>query len=228
MSWLLLLMTGWLNAGPVITFFFKDYPATKERAEQISTKFKKPHSIAKRTLEGLMSHNPINGIFSTYFGFLQVSGPNGQVVFPRKQSIPALNIIITNRVTPIMMFANTISHWEIEPGTPAGVYHAELTQDSQTKLWYWNVKPSELKDNNFIPTMDSVIIIAKPKNIYVPIGITLTKEDPNLLLPTMYVKKSIKTSRNALYMLNLAPFFRPVELLYKKHPKSYDTLVEEY
>ena len=228
MSWLLLIMTGWLNAGPVITFFFRNYPTTKERADQLSSKFKKPNAIAKRSLEGLTNNILTDGIVITYFGFLQISGPNGQVVFPRKQSSTLLNIVVTNKITPIMMFSNTVSHWELEPGTPKSVYRAELTQDPQTKLWYWNLEESALEEDNIIPSANSIIIIAKPKNIYIPTGITLAKEDANLILPDMYVQKSIKTTQNALYMLNLAPFFRPVDILYQKHPKSYNTLVKEY
>ena len=122
---IILLFPKLVIAGPVVTFFFRDSPITPERAEEISRKLRKPHGIAKRTLEGLTDHHPVSGIFSTYFGFLQVSSINGQVTFPRKQGSGDLQVIVTNKITPILMFENTISHWELEPGTPAVLYNVD-------------------------------------------------------------------------------------------------------
>lgn len=225
---LLLFLGISISAGPVITFYFNEYPATKERAEELSRTLKKPNGIAKRSLEGLTLHQPIAGIFSTYFGFLQVSNANGQTTFPRKRSNPDLKIVVTNRITPVMMFANTISHWEIEEQNPVQVYSVTLKKDPETQLSYWNVKKTEAPQNNQISPLDSIIIITKPSNFYMPEGITLAKEDANLILPDMYIQKSIHTNRNALYMLNLASFFRPVDMLYKQDKKALDIMVEEY
>ena len=225
---LLLIISSSLTAGPVITYFFKEFPMTKARAEEVSKKFCRANSIARCTLEGLTRHYPVSGIFSTYFGFLQVSNANGQTTFPRKQSNPALKVIVTNKITPIVMFANTISHWELETGTPAAIYNFELKTDEQTQLIYWDVKRAPSPEGNKIPSLNSIIIIAKPRHVYVPKGITLAKEDANLILPDMYIKKGINTNRNALYMLNLASFFRPVDMLFQKDKLSVDSLVEEY
>lgn len=223
----LLLISYSITAGPVITYFFHEYPMTKELANTLAKRLCQPNGYAKCSLEGLTRHYPIAGIFSTYFGFLQVSNANGQTTFPRKQSKPALKVIVTNKITPVVMFANTISHWELETGTPAAVYNFELKTNEQTQLLYWDVKKSTAPENNQISSIDSIIIIAKPHHIYVPQGITLAKQDANLILPTMYTRKGIETNRNALYMLNLAPFFRPVDILYKKDKTSVDSLVEE-
>jgi hypothetical protein len=224
---LLLFLGCSVTAAPVIVFYFNEYPATKERAEEVSHTLSKPHGLAERLLEGLSNH-PVAGVFSTYFGFLQVSNKNGQTTFPRKRSNPNLKIVVTNRVAPIMMFSNTISHWEIEKGTPAQVYNVSLKQDDETKLSYWNVKKTETPANNQISPLDSIIIIARPSDFYMPEGITLAKKDANLILPDMYIKHDINTTRNALYLLNLTSFFRPVDMLYKVDKKAVDIMVEEY
>ena len=224
---LLLFLSCSITAGPVITFFFNEYPLTKERAEEISRKLSNPYGLAKRSLEGLTMHYPIAGIFSTYFGFLQVSNAIGQTTFPRKQSNPTINIFVTNRMTPIMMMANTINHWELEQGTPVDSYTVTLNTDDQTQLLYYKVEKNPAPTDNKLP-LNSIIIVAKPNNVYLPEGITIAKQDANLILPTIYVKKGININRNALYMLNLAPFFRPVDMLFKKEPKAVESLVEEY
>ena len=215
-----------IAADPIITFFFHKYP-THEQAFMMNEKMKKPHTIAKRSLEGILHYTPIAGIFSTYFGFLNVSDFNGQTVFPRKQSKTILNLVITNKIIPVIMFKYTVSHWELVPGVNAEMYRCEQKEDEKTQLTFWQVDKVPLPKNNYISPQDSIIIIANPNNIFIPTGITVTKPGANLMLPPFYVKKGIQTTHNALYMLDLTFFFRPVDLLYKKEKTNYETLVNE-
>lgn len=222
----LLLLVSQLSADPILTFFFRTFPQ-EDLASQTLLKFKKPHALAKRTLMGLTAHNPIAGIFSTYYGFINVSDYMGQTSFPRKQSKGFINLFVTNKISPVMMFNNTVSHWEIVPGTPAAAYTLELKEDPETELSLWLVKQATVPKNGQLPATESLIILAKPQNIYVPLGATLSSQDANLELPDMYAKKGISSIRNALYMLNLTFLFRPVDLLYKKEKKRYGSLVTE-
>ena len=214
-----------VQADPVITFFFKEYPY-QEMAPYLMSKLKKPNGIAKRTLEGMFQHNRTAGIFSSYFGFLNSSDQNGQTTFPRKHSNTKIKLIITDKIMPVMMFQSTVSHWELIPGTPAILYDCEQKEDPSTQLTYWNIAQGTLPENNQISPNDALIIFAKPKNIYVPIGASLAKQEPNLIIPDMYIKKGIQTARNAMYVLNLSFLFRPIDLLYKKSNKAYGALVE--
>jgi len=228
---LLVFLNCSISAGPIITFYFNEYPCygnTKAHAEQISHELSQPHGIAHHTLEGLTCHCPVAGIVSTYFGFLQVSNANGQTTFPRKRSSPHFMVVVTNKITPAVMFANTISHWEVEQNNPVQVYDFNLIKDPETQLLYWKVKKAEAPKDNHISTVDSIVIVAKPTAFYVPEGITLAKEDANLILPDMYIKTGIHPNRNALYMLNLSHYYRPVDMLYKKEGKTVDILTEEY
>ncbi len=222
----LLLLAPALQADPIVTFFFRDYPS-ESNAQHALQKLRKPQAIAKRSLQGLALSNPKAGIFSTYYGFLGVSDYMGQTSFPRKQSKGAITVYISNRISPIMMFKNTVSHWELAPGTPAKAYTLNLEEDPSTKLLVWVVNEAEINPNGQIPGQDSLLIIAKPSNVYVPLGATLSSQDANLKLPDMYVKKGIATTRNALYMLNLTFLFRPVDELFKIEKKRFGSLIQE-
>lgn len=224
MIWLLSGST--IIADPIISFFFREYPA-QQHAPMMLTKLKKPHGIAKQSLNGIIHHAGVSGIFSSYFGFLNASDVNGQTVFPRKQSKSVFEIIVTNKITPIMMFQATVSHWELVPGVPAAMYHAEQKEDPDTKLTFWDIQKVPVPQDNRIPLQESLIIIAKPQNIIIPTGITLTEPSANLMLPDMYVRQSIQTARNALYILNISFLFRPIDLLYKKEKTRYETLINE-
>ncbi len=221
-----LLISQIISADPVITFFFRNYPDA-QLAQQTMNKLRRPDGIAKQQLHNLMNHNRVSGIFATYFGFLNTSNQTGQIIFPRKQSKATFQIIVTNKITPIMMFQSTVSHWELEPGTPAEFYTVELKEDENTKLSFWQTKKAPLPQNNYIPPETSIIIIAKPKNVYVPTGIRLTHPSANLILPDINIKKGVNSIRNALYILNLSFLFQPIDLLYKKEKTKYEQLIKE-
>lgn len=221
-----LLLNQHTHADPVLTFFFRNYPEVG-LTQRTLDKLHRPNGIAKEHLQTLLNPNPISGIFVTYFGFLDASNKEGQVSFPRKQSKASFQLAISSKITPITMFQNTISHWELEPGVPAEVYNLELKDDENTKLSFWHMEKAEIPENNRLDATRSIIIVAKPQNIYVPTGITLTQPSANLALPDIYVKKGISNLRNALYVLNLSLFFRPIDLLYKKNKTKYEELVKE-
>ena len=208
-----------VNADPVITFFFQQYPLLSDYGPQISQSLQKPGKIAKATVFGLRNEH-IAGIITTYAGFLDTSSLFGQVTFPRKHEKPSITFIIADKIMPVLMVGNTVHHWEIERNIPAAAYRAQRKQDQDSKAYYWDVQAIEIPDNNHIP-INAILILAKPKNIYIPQGITLTADSPNLILPNIYIKKGIKQAANALYFLNLKHFFRQLQFLYHKEPSRY-------
>ncbi len=222
----LLLLASEISAGHILTFFFVPF-SNEDSARHMANKFKKPHAVAKRSLLNLGGGNPIEGIFSTYYGFLNVSDSIGQTSFPLRQSKKPLTVITTQKISPIMMFNNTVSHWELVPGSPAAAYTFAFKEDKETKLSLWEVSQAAVPENGQIPPTDTLIILAKPKNIYVPLGATLAAQDANLKLPNILARRGINTVRNALFMLNISFLFRPVDLLYKKEKTRYGTLLAE-
>lgn len=213
-------------ADNVITFFLRPYPAEEstEQAQDTANKLEYPKKLARHHIEGIVERNPIAGIFSTYAGFIEASNVNGQILFPRKHTQPKVNLIITNKLTPIMMFSQTVHHWELEEIAPAAMYTIERKQDEETNQFYWDVQEAKVPKDYIIP-LESIVIIAKPHYIYVPTGITLTDDSPNLVLPNIYVKRGINIIANSLYMLNLMHLFGHPVTQYKIGKDRYEELV---
>jgi hypothetical protein len=207
--------------------FLKPYPIleTEEYAHQFSSFLRDPGTIDYHIVYGVLRKNSTSGIFATYGGYLNISDTNGQLIFPRKKEKPQIYLIITTRLTPIVITANTIHHWEFEAGTPTVMYKMERIKDPQTNLIYWKTESVEqLPENKVIP-YDSITIFARPKYFYVPTGITLTNERNNFVLPSVYVKKGIKILSNTLYVLNIKQFFGMVDPLFKRRDTSYSELI---
>ena len=220
------LANGIIKADAVVTFFLRPYPIImdKKECELLVEKLKRPGRIAKYCVYGLIDTSITIGIFATYAGYLNASDPDGRIIFPRKHTKDFVKLLVTNKITPIIMAENTIHHWEIEKGTPATMYHVERKQDLATELFYWSVMPVDLPANNRVPR-EAVVLLAKPHHVHVPIGITLASDNPNLLLPDIYVKKGIAAISNALYLLNLRHFFGQLGVMLKKEKGRYQIKV---
>lgn len=213
-----------LYAEPVITFFLKPYKRSLQETQTDLRKLKKPGSLAKRLLRGHL--NPVSGLFATYAGFLQISNNYGQITFPRKHSKPSIYLLITPQIEPVTLFSNTLSHWEIIPGIPAAAYLMTLQEDPATGLYFWKVESTQLPASKRIP-FEAIVLFINPKNIVMPTGITLTqKNESNLQLPDIYIKKGLDGVRNSLYILTLNLFFRPATTQYEKKSDRYEMLTE--
>lgn len=210
-----------ISADPVITFFIRPYPhATEASAQPKLHKIHLPGKIAKYHMRKLHQEAPIAGLFCTYAGFLALSNGIGQVTFPRKHDEPALSIIITNKIQPILMAANTIHHWTIPIDGDAVQYALERKKDADTGLSYWDVKKQAVPDDRIVPSR-SILIFAKPKNFYIPEGATITVDSPNLVLPDIYARRSTDIATNAMHALAIRQFFDSVQTERKRNGKMY-------
>jgi hypothetical protein len=183
------------------------------------------------SIDSLLPKENITGIFVSYGGFLASSNIDGMVSFPRRHDNPAIHILVTDKITPVIMINNTIHHWELEVGTPAAMYTARREKDIHANLFYWRLEEAPMPENNRIP-IDTILIFTNPKNIYIPLGITPVPTDPisgkppvNLRLPEIYVKSHTKQAPESLYVLNIRYWFGPVRSVYKTTPTSYIELL---
>lgn len=210
-----------LIAEQIITFFLKDYPIVSlpEAAAKLSTKIHKAGKIATNHTKNHMPPK-LSGIFATYGGTLTVSDADGQISFARKHTKPFVYLLITPKATPMVMSGNTIHHWEFEEGAPIAVYKIEQHRNEDIRKQYWLVSKEPAPANNRIP-LETILLFADPKYIYVPLGITLAKQSPHLILPDVYIKKGINLTNNALYLLNLSHYFGSVIPLYKRDKLNY-------
>lgn len=202
-------------AEQLIVEFLKPYPEvaqqdTKKLAANLDKAGKPDRYRAKRLFS-----RPLSGIFATYGGFLDISDSLGEISFPRKHTKPFLYLIITQKMTPMVMSGNTIHHWELEENEPVEVYKFEQIHDEEFNTTYWLVTQEPIPQNNIIP-LESLAIFVDPKYVFVPLGITLYTESPHLILPDIYIKPGFDLNAQALYILNLTHYFGSVIPLYKK------------
>jgi hypothetical protein len=210
------LINGMTLSDPILTFYFRPYPILPDDpyCHTVTKSLKELGKISQQCVFGILDKQIPSGIFVTYAGYLNVSDIFGDISFPYKQTKPIINILITPKVEPVMTAGNTVDHWIVSPKTPSSMVTFELKQDGVTKLDYWDNRVSDLPTNGEIP-IETIIILAKPHHVYIPMGITPTQPSVNMVLPDIYVKKGLNNTSQALYALNLKHLFGTVRYLNK-------------
>ncbi|MGE0206572.1 MAG: hypothetical protein AB7R69_01870 [Candidatus Babeliales bacterium] len=206
-----------------INFFIRPYPEDEkefDHKKHLNNLITPGKTLAKTFKNNYLKNTSNLGLFGSYAGYLALSDMDGLMTFPRKQQKDAFKLLITPRIIPIFMIGNTIHHWQLDPLSQAQMYSIERIQDPATKDWLWQTKQIALPTNNII-TLDTIVLFAKPQNIYVPEGITITNNNPQLVLPDIYAKKGLNVAAQALWVLTVRQFFGPLKSLVQKQSDVY-------
>lgn len=212
----------WAERHTQVTLFFKQYPEFVRKTvwqPEPTSEWNAEEQHKQYIIKSLPRPNLVNGIFATYAGFLSTSNADGQIAFPIRHNAPMIYIIVTNRVTPINMNSMTIAYWEFEEKAPVAVYKMERKKDNKSGLFFWEVTQEAVPQDRRIP-LTSILIFAKPESVYIPLGITVTDDAPNLHLPDIYVKPEINKLSDALYVLYLKHLFGQIKPALKRENKD--------
>ncbi len=210
-----------------IIFFLRSYPILAEHIDESRLLTESPSKAIQQILQTNLPSHPVGGVFATYAGFVEASSPyDGGVVFPRKHAKPLFHFVVTKQIEPILMLGRTVHHWEELPKIEAKVYRIEQLQDSETKLYYWQVTQEELPDNK-IP-LNAIVLFANPHDVHIPQGISLTSDSPQLQLPDIYINEDYEPVKAALRVLQVNHFFRLITPIYKSgNPTTWEAQVIE-
>lgn len=204
-----------------INFFVQPYPTQElNKKKLVIDERVGPKYTLKKEL-----YQPANvGVYATYNGYLTHSDSYGLVSFPRKTQREQFTILVTEAVRPSFFIANTIRFWHILDPKHAEMYYIERLQDPETELYYWKVMQTNLPEDYTVP-IHTIVVLAKPKNIYVPLGITPTTKQTNLVLPPIYARKGLDHIANALFILKIKQFFGELQKMNKVDQLSSDNLI---
>ncbi len=211
----------------IITFFFKPlHPAKNFTADKFNNKAATHGALTYSLVKQHLANSYlVSGICVTYAGFSRYSDTNGQILFPRQSLRPRIRIFVTQSIKPIFyptaqIPTSTVHHWELIKGVPASYHIVELTENEKGEK-FWQTTEQTVPKNRRIP-LDALVIFADPKNVLVPVGLSLAVENTaHFLLPNIYVSPKISPTLSALRFLKVRRYFSPVSLVYKYVTKGY-------
>jgi len=200
-------------------------PKNKETVESLSKKLKQPNFVVKTRMKQKRLSSGAQGVMALYLGDASLSDKDGQLTFPRGHQQPLVNLLITQGIQPVYIVAPaTVHNWMLEKNKPAIMYQFKFEKDQETDLYYIETKEIPLPTDSMIP-LETIVIIADPTSVFVPFGATITHYSPNLILPTIYIKKNFDFSYNALYTNSIKQYFDSVHAEYKPEELSIAKII---
>ena len=196
-----------MQCFPVTICQLKKNPKDLELSNY-SKALKQPNYLYQQAIKPYQSTHHLPSIMCMYSGNIALSSPDGQISFPRLQQTPDMYILVTEKIIPAYMIAPaTIHNWMINPEYPTEMYLMKREFDAKTNLSYYQASKVDLPKDNNIP-LNTLIFIADPKTIFIPLGATVTDSSSNITLPTMYIKKGFCFVKNTLFNLATNQYFR--------------------
>lgn len=163
-------------------------------------------------------------VYGLYNGELNNINDSGFLSFTRTTQYPDFTLVVTQDIRAVLLQANTITHWILGNPTETALYLIKQHKDPETKTIYWKTQAVNIPADRVIP-IHSITILAKPEDVYVPLGIMPTTKLPNVVLPAIYVKRSLDPIKQALFVLNIKQFFAPIKIISKVDPLRYATMI---
>ncbi|MCF7899237.1 hypothetical protein K9L05_01150 [Candidatus Babeliales bacterium] len=181
---------------------------------------KTPSQITQKPLKILLKKllPDLSGFIALYKGYMDYSTETGFISFPRHQKSSNLYLAITPRVELIKIKGNTISHQKYMQDTPTKIYLFEKKQD-KNKQFFWQVSEQKLPANRVISPL-TVVLLTKPKNIYIVQRDFMTNDSSHLILPdNIYVLDNLNNTKILLNTLNSKRYFETIKYKEKEANK---------
>ena len=109
-----------------------------------------------------------------------------------------------------------VHHWEIDKRAHSKLYSVERKQDKETKLYYWDVTEIPAPKGRGLALNFITILVKDLDDIFIPTGITVANDSPQLVLPPIYVDPDAELPRVDMMVLNIRPYFSVVSKVFKK------------
>jgi hypothetical protein len=217
-----------LETDHVITLFMHpiDVADINQEVEKFSQALNTPGKLTRRLFkESLKSVD--RGVYVSYAGFVDRLNANGQVVFPRKNQSDTITLIVTQKIDPVVLRGNTVEFFIRNEKYPIQYYQMSRNLDPKTQFHYWETKKIPAPISKKI-SPSTIVLFAKPDQIYIPEGKSIAMKGPNLLLPPIYPTQALAHNQkniNALSFLNINKYFEPIKLQRKYMKTRYGQLI---
>lgn len=191
-----------------ITLFIEPYKelktvlveSTKKFFNKPGSKFPKKH--LKRTVP-ILKHT---SFFASYAGYCAHSNEQGEIIFPRKHPQDTVTLVITPKVTPVILIGKTVNRFIVPASAPTALF--EFTRKKSGDTAYWEVTQKELPSSRIISPF-AITIFGTPDQFSVPLESTITLPGPDLVLPSLKATKHA-TDTPALLFLKVSKYCAPV------------------
>ena len=191
-----------------------------------------PTQTAKTSLELNVEEMlpSLSGFIALYGGYLDYSNMDGRIALPRRHNDDKLYVIVTPTIKTKTVYKETIGHLELmlpDSNEPIKIYKLERKEEEVTdketekkeKVLFWTVSEETIPEDKKINPL-SVVILTRPENLFIPTGDFMTTDNPNLILPNIYVVGNMEKPFSSFDFMDIKKYFEPVEIKEEKKEKK--------
>ena len=166
----------------------------------------------------------LGGFMVIYGGYVAISDQDGLVTFPLRHSSNKIYLAVTPEIKLVKVKENTFSHAEyiINEKNEVKLYQFEKKEDEKKQI-YWDVKEIPLPTDRKIDPI-TMIILSKPRNIFVPQAHVMAEKTDQIVLPEVYVLGNADKEAVLLNALEIKRYFETIKI---KQKKISDTAVQK-
>ena len=104
------------------------------------------------------------------------------------------------------------------------VWKHKKVHDKETDMYLWQIEKAPLPENKRVP-LNSIIIFSNPRHIYIPEGVSMSNDNPQLVLPNVFVKKTFNHAAGALFVANIKQFLSAPDITHEKKGSIVQAMV---
>jgi hypothetical protein len=232
---LMLSFTGTLISDNRIVIPLKHLP--EEEQLKIIKKYKKsglnkklekferktPGQVSKKLFKNRLKKYltpKLSGFTAVYAGYMDVSDPDGYISFPMRHEGESLSVAVTPEIKMAYVKGHTFSHKEfiLDGKNPLEIYTFEKKEDEDNQL-FWKITKAEMPQEPKIKST-TLIILTKPKNLFVLEGDRMTVKNVQLVLPSIYVIGSEGKEQTLLRLIDVKRYFENIKVEKKRATDS--------
>ncbi len=175
------------------------------------------NKLLKRELKKYLKPS-LDGFISLYSGYMDYSNPDGLISFPLRHTESKIYVAITPQINLVRLKDNTISHAEYVTGNEnikTEIYKFEKKQNNKG-MYFWRAEKQTIPNNKKINPL-TLVLLSKPKNIYVATGDFLSNDSKQIVLSNnIYVLGNTDKNSILLNTLDIKRYFEPIEFNERK------------
>jgi len=138
---------------------------------------------------------------------------------PRSSEDTNFTILVTKEIKPVITPNGNISYWKIDNPDSNNFAAFNISKITKDNKIYWQIKSNKSFNPDEPISLNTIIISAKPKNIYLPEQIIKATDNQQLILPTIYLKKDFSSGSNALSILSVKNYYSQIRKIHQ--PTKY-------
>jgi hypothetical protein len=151
----------------------------------------------------------IEGIHGFYRGYDTASDTQGRILFPRLDNQDEISILLTSKVSPIILKGEVPDHFIVGQDIPYTFYRCTGKKNEKNDTTTWTIEIRNDKNLTQKIPFNTLVILVNPYNAYFETTETIIQTSNNILLPTLCLIDNKEQNTYSTFALDVLRYYKP-------------------